>query len=128
MTLTAEIMRAVNEIREACPDTAVSTREDGQGGAYVIVEDVPLGHPYNQPTTWVGFQITFQYPYADVYPYFVRGDLSRVDGSPLGEGLSIGAFENRTAAQVSRRSNRRDATIDTAYLKLLRIMEWLKQR
>jgi len=119
---------SISELREAYPGITVATREDGQGGAYVIVEDVALGHPYNQPTTWVGFQVTFQYPYADVYPFFVRGDLSRADGRPLGEALSPTTFENRPTIQVSRRSNSRNAALDTAYLKLLRVMEWLRQR
>lgn len=126
--MTPAITQAIDEIQEAYPGATVTTREDGEGGAFVIVEDVELGHPYNQPTTWVGFRVTFQYPYADVYPYFVRGDLSRVDGRTLGEALSAATFESRTAIQVSRRSNRRDAAFDTAYLKLLRVMEWLRQR
>lgn len=36
--------------------------------AYVTARDVPLGPPYVQAKIWVGFQITFQYPYDDVYP------------------------------------------------------------
>jgi len=126
--MTPEVAQALNEIRDAHPGVTVTVREDGQGGAVVIVEEVDLGHPYSHPTTWVGFHITFQYPYADVYPYFVRGDLSRADGRPLGEALSVTAFENRPAVQVSRRSNRREVALDTAYLKLLRVMEWLRQR
>ena len=44
-----------------------------------------LGAPYEQVDTWVGFHITQGCPYADVYPHFVRPDLSRVDNKPLGE-------------------------------------------
>ncbi len=123
-----EVEEAIAQLRDAFPGVPVTVREDGDGGAFVVVEDVALGHPYNQESTWVGFQVTFQYPYADVYPYFVRGDLSRADGNPLGDALTTTTWENRLAVQVSRRSNRRDPAHDTAYLKLLRVMEWLKQR
>lgn len=123
-----EVEQAVQELRDAFPGVPVTVREDGDGGAFVIVEEVKLGQPYNQESTWVGCQVTFQYPYADVYPYFVRGDLSRADGQPLGEGLSTTTWENRPTVQVSRRSNRRDPAYDTVYRKLLRVVEWLKLR
>lgn len=51
-----------------------------QGGAVVIVERRDLDERYVQGETWIGFQITFQYRYSDVYPHFVRGDLARADG------------------------------------------------
>ena len=56
--------------------------------------------------TWVGFCISYQYPHADIYPLFVRADLTRVDGGSHGEGISLQTFEGQPALQLSRRSNR----------------------
>ena len=123
-----EVEQAVNDIQAAFPDCPVLTREDGSGGALVIVENMVLGPPYKQDTTWVGFHITFPYPYADVYPLFVRGDLARMDEKPLGEATSQGSFEGRAAVQLSRRANRLNPTTDTALRKLLKVMDWLKRR
>ena len=67
--------------------------------------DLPLGPPYAQQPFWVGFQITFQYPYADVYPHFTFPDLARTDGKPLGDGIGNGASFRQPAVQLSRRSN-----------------------
>lgn len=128
MALTAEVAQAVEEIRTAFPDVVVQVREDGQGGAVVIVESVDLGAPYNQNETWIGFQITFQYPYSDVYPHFVRGDLTRADGAALGEGTSPTTWGGRPAVQLSRRSNQLDPSTDTAVLKLLKVLAWLRSR
>lgn len=128
MALTPAVLDAIEEIRGAFPESAVEVREDGEGGAWAIVEDVPLGGPFQEQVTWVGFRITFTYPYADVYPHFVRGDLQRADGTPLGEATSPTTFEGRAAIQLSRRSNRRDPAIETALLKLLKVMEWLRSR
>lgn len=123
------IEQAINEIELALPECPVVVREDGDGGALVIVENVDLGAPYKQETTWVGFHITFPYPYADVYPHFVRGDLSRVDGKPLGNATSPNAsFEGRPAVQISRRSNRLNPVTDTAQRKLLKVLDWLRRR
>jgi hypothetical protein len=124
--MTSEVQEAVKEISEAYPDCRLDAADDGQGGAVVTVEDIPLeGSLYTQTHTWVGFHITHTYPYADVYPHFVRHDLSRRDGKPLGEGTSIGVFRNAPAVQISRRTNKLDPTSHTALLKLSKVLRWL---
>jgi hypothetical protein len=128
MAVTAEVDAAVGEIRQNWPGSEVTVREDGQGGANVIVEHVTLEGPYIQDETWIGFQITFQYPYSDVYPHFVRGDLARADGAGLGEGMSLTQYEGRSAVQVSRRSNHLNPATDTALIKLLKVLDWLRSR
>lgn len=125
--MTPEVAAAIDEIKAAFRDATVTVKDEGDA-AVVVLDPVDLGQPYVQPTTWVGFRITFQYPYSDVYPHFVRSDLARADGQPLGEGLSVTTFENRPAVQVSRRSNRLDPTIDTAQIKLQKVLEWLRTR
>ena len=126
--LVAGVVRALEELRAEYGTEAVTVREDGEGGAYVIVDGVELGAPYAQDETWIGFRITFSYPYADVYPHYVRGDLARVDGAPLGEGTSPTTFEGRTAIQLSRRSPRRDPARETARIKLAKVLAWLRSR
>ncbi len=72
--------------------------------------------------------MVFQYPYANVYPHFVRGDLTRSDGQPLGEGTSVTTFDSRSAVQLSRRSNRLNPATDSAVLKLHKVLAWLGTR
>jgi hypothetical protein len=127
--MTPEVKAAVDEIAVAFGSGGVEAVEDGQGGTFVTVGNMSLdGGPYEQATTSVSFQITHTYPYADVYPHFVRHDLSRRDGKPLGQGTSMGNFRGEPAIQISRRSNRLDPTTDTALLKLCKVMRWLKSR
>lgn len=126
--MTPEVAEAVDEIRSSFQESAVDVREDGEGGAVVFVEPVDPGPQYQQRSTWVGFRITFQYPYSDVYPHFVRGDLARVDGAPLGEGTSVTTFEGRPSVQLSRRSNRLNPEADTAVIKLHKVLAWLRSR
>lgn len=122
-----QIEKAIEEIRSSFPDCRIEAEPDGAGGAYLLVHDVPLGAPYAQQKIWVGFQITFQYPYADVYPHFTVHDLARTDGKPLGEGIGNGAnYRGKVAAQLSRRSNKLNPATDTAALKLLKVMQWLR--
>jgi hypothetical protein len=126
--VTPEVSGAIDEIRTALPDATVSVREDADGGAFVTVDPVDLGAVYVQDQTWVKFQITFQYPQSDVYPHFVRPDLARADGQPLGEGMSSvpSANDDEPAIQISRRSNRLNPATDTAVLKLLKVLTWLR--
>jgi len=129
-TMNPEVQNAVNEIKEAFPKATVSAKPDDQGGVYVEVNPLKLGSPYVQRETWFKFHITFQYPYSDVYPHFVRPDLSRRDGRELGEAMSLGSFagDGEPAIQISRKSNRLNPATDTAALKLLKVVKWLRSR
>ena len=126
--MTPEVRTAIQEIAQAFPRCRLESSDDGQGGAFVTFYDVPLAGPYQQVDTWVGFQLTHTYPYADVYPHFVRYDLSRHDGKPLGDGTSMGNFRGQPAIQVSRRANRHNPVTDTALLKLFKVLRWLNSR
>ncbi|NRQ30620.1 hypothetical protein HII36_02025 [Nonomuraea sp. NN258] len=129
MTLNRQVAEGIEGIRLQVDPSQVTVREDNEGGAFVIVESITLGGDlYQQTESWIGFRITFQYPYADVYPHYVRGDLARCDGSPLGEAMSVSSFEGRPAIQISRRSNRLNPVTDTAVIKLVKVIEWLLTR
>ena len=122
--VTLEVRMAVAEIAAVYPH--VSLEPDGNGGAHVVVEGLKLAPIYRQRETWVGFHITYAYPQADVYPHFVRGDLCRVNGGALGGGTATGhSFSARAAVQLSRRSNRLNPAVDTALLKLQKVLLWL---
>ena len=124
--ITPSVEKAIAELRSCFSESGVETEPDNSGGAYVTLRSVLLGLPYAQAETWIGFQITFQYPYADVYPHFARPDLARADGRPLGEGLGAARFRNQPAVQISRRSNKLNPATDTAALKLLKVLQWLR--
>ena len=130
--IPAAVLGAIDELRQQFPDSTVEVREDGSGGAYLRIERVDLGPTYTEATrhTWIGFGIGFQYPHADVYPHFVRVDLQRADGQPFGPGLSTPVrfvgWECE-GVQVSRRSQRRDASTETAALKLMKVLKWMSQ-
>jgi hypothetical protein len=127
--MTPEVTDAIQEIQGAFPGCRVDVADDGAGGAFVTVHDIPLDEgPFAQAGIWVGFQITHTYPYCDVYPHFVCADLSRRNGAALGEGMSVGTFRGQPAIQISRRSGRHNPATDTAALKLLKVLRWLKSR
>ena len=126
--LTPEVRQAMDEIAAAFLDATIDAEADGEGGAYVSVRDVALAPIYRQRETWIGFHITYMYPSADVYPHFVREDLCRADGNPLGDGMSPQHFRSRPAIQLSRRSNRLNPATDTAALKLQKVLRWLNNR
>ena len=127
--ISAEIENAVEEIRSAFPKTRVNLRSDGHEGVVVLIESVPLASSiYRQLNTWIGFQIGKLYPHGDIYPHYVRGDLSRVDGKPFQaeNGFHSGdCFQDRAAVKLSRKSHRWNPTRDTALIKLQKVLQWL---
>jgi len=125
--VTPAIQAAVTEIEQAFPGHRIELTPENQGGAYVIVHDLAIGEGYIPATTWAGFLITFQYPYADVYPHFVRPDIKRINNTNLPQGFSGPTIWNEfQAIQVSRRSNRWKPGIDTAATKLAKVLDWIR--
>lgn len=123
------VQQAIAELKVTFEPCAVIVEDDGQGGAHVIIESVPVNGVYEQNETWFGVHITGQFPYSDIYPVFVRADLRRADNKPLGDGISPGHnFRTRGAVQVSRKSNARDPTIETASAKILKVRAFLESR
>ena len=119
------VQEAVAELRASFPVAVVTAEDDGDGGAFVAVDPVDPGPAYCQNNTWLKFHISHSYPDADVYPLFVRPDLTRVDGNGHGKGFAMGSFRDEAALQLSRRSNHRTAEFDTAARKVLKVIQWL---
>ena len=126
--VTAAVAQAIEEIKRTFEGCGVAVHPDGSGGAVVVVRDIALGCPYVQDKVWIGFHITCQYPYADVYPHFTNGNLARAGGGGLGSGFGGATFRDGPAIQISRRSNRLNPATDTAALKLLKVVKWMKEQ
>lgn len=122
------VSRAVDELRACFPEAEVVATDTGDGGAIVTIDPVELGPVYVQRDTWLRFAISFQYPYADIYPLFVRPDLTRVDGNGHDAGITLGSFNGEPAMQLSRRNNHLDPVIDVAALKVMKVVKWLQEQ
>ena len=130
MAFKPAVEEAIKDLRKTFPEATVSPDEDGQGGAHVLIESVPLDpQVFVQNETWVGFDLSFQLPYADVYPIYVRADLTRRDGRELTDRPfhPNKSYQGRSSLMLSRSSNSRDPELDKPYLKVLRVLEWLKR-
>ena len=128
-----DVETAIQEIRAAF-GREVEVQPDEEEGAFVKVFDLDIGSHYEPERSWVAFRITFQYPFADVYPHFLVPNLKRKDGLELTNPLHpkdqfwSPPSGKEAAVMLSRRSNRRDAAVDTAALKLQRVLEWLRSQ
>lgn len=126
------VQQAVEEIRSAHPGHVLEMEADDNGGAFVKVHDLLIGTQYVPEWSWVAFRITFQYPFADVYPHYCVANLSRKDGRPLGGGFSQNIWKSpageQPATMMSRRSNQLNAATDTAALKLAKVLDWMKSQ
>ena len=123
-----DVANAIEELKGAFPSSQVCSREDGSGGAYVIVEDVAIGDRYRPSSTWVGGHITALYPYADIYPLFMGDGVRRVDGVAFEAPVTPGAqFFDRAALQISRRNNHTQNYPQTAVAKFLKVLHFLEE-
>ena len=122
------IEQAIEELRRCFSGAAVTADGKDDGSAVVTIDSVDLGPLYIPQQTWIKFAITFQYPYADIYPLFARPDLVRADGQPHGKGITSKKFEGQNALQLSRQSNNLNPEIDNAALKVTKVIQWLKEQ
>ena len=123
-----DVANAIEELEHTFPLSRVVSRDDGNGGAYVIVEDVAIGCRYEPSSTWIGGHITALYPYADIYPLFIADSVRRVDGVAFQAPVTHGAqFLERPALQVSRRNNQTQHYPQTAVVKFLKVLHFLEQ-
>jgi hypothetical protein len=103
---------------------------DGQGGARVTVTCAPLPPGLSRAESWVGFILAFNYDDVQVYGHHFPADLRRADGTPFaGPGFSYGGtWEGMPSLVVSRSSQHWRKGADTAALKLVKVIEFLKTR
>lgn len=127
------VARGVAEITGACGADLVRVLPDGQGGAWVELAAVDLGKPYDQDHTFLVCLLPFTLPAADIYPTFVRPDLTRCDKQPLGEGFAAtqlqwpGDPKPRPVIQISRRTHSHFAA-QTPLQKIEKVLAWLRGR
>ena len=129
------VRSAITELEAEAPGTGVRFEEDGEGGAYVIVDGVEIGSSFTPSITWIGFHITHSYPEAAVYPHYVDPALRYDGAAPDGDlpaAITRGAYKlggfDLPAIQVSRSSPKRAPGTDTALAKLRRVISFLETR
>ena len=125
------VRSAVELLQKANPSTALRVVPDAQGGAWIEMLDVTFGPTYVQGSSFVIFLLPFNLPGSDIYPFFVRPDLARVEGAPLGPAFQCtqlswpGDLTPRPVLQVSRRTRGAFAT-QTAPHKVAKVLDWIR--
>ncbi|MGY8633563.1 hypothetical protein RAD15_13880 [Bradyrhizobium sp. 14AA] len=126
--MKVEVSAAIEDLRKQFPAATLNTRDDGQGGVYLTVEPVALSDRFVPNKTWVGFHIPAQYPYADIYPMFIGGDVRRADGQGFAPPVTSGhAFEGRPALQISRRNSMAQNGKQKVCAKVLKVLDFLER-
>ncbi len=130
--LKAAVEQSIAELRTAYGDEETRIAPDGQGGAWVEIASVDLGETYLQDDTFVAFLLPFNLPGADIYPLFVRPDLGRTDGEPLGKGTQVTTLawpgEQRRVVQLSRRTRNGAFASQTVVQKIEKVLAWLRDK
>lgn len=125
--MNVEVSKAIAELEIQFVNSPLTIRDDNQGGAYVIVDSITLGTKYKSESTWLGFQIPAQYPYADIYPVFMGAEVVKADGTEFVVPITRGhTFESRHAIQISRRNGAANSGSQKVTMKLLKILDFLE--
>jgi hypothetical protein len=126
--MKVEVSQAIEDIKRQFPGAALTVREDGQGGAHVVADPIPLSEKFIPQSTWIGFHIPAQYPYADIYPVFISAGVRRANGQPFVVPVTPGhQYEGRPALQVSRRNSAAQNVFQKVAAKVLKVMDFLEK-
>jgi hypothetical protein len=124
--MTPSVVATVEDLKKAFLNATVTVlAEDGNGGAYVLVDGVELGPKFNTSQTWFGGQLPASLPYADVYPLFMGPGVTRADGVALTGPLSNMNWQGRQAIQISRRNNRMTGA-QPAVAKFVKVIDYIR--
>lgn len=125
--MKTEVSSSIEELKRQFNGLSFTVSEDGQGGAYVLIEPVTLGPKYRPSDTWMGFHIPAQYPYADIYPIFIGGNVTRANGTAFSPPVTPGhSFQGRSAIQISRRNTAAQSGTQKAVAKILKVLDFLE--
>jgi len=123
-----EVATAIEDLKRQFGDAKMTVRDDGQGGAYVVLDGVRMSEKFRPFETWLGFHIPAQYPYADIYPVFIGANIARANGAPFQAPVTAGHhFEGRPALQISRRSPAAQNGSQKAVAKILKVLDFLER-
>lgn len=136
--MRAGVTAAIAELREQFAQLPLHVYPSPCGGAHVLIDEIPLGKPFAQETTWVGFFLSNACPEDDTYPFWVRSDLSFADGRALSPPIhganhfpsaDTPGLPQRPAVMISRRQRNQSVWIqESPLLKLLSVMKWMTER
>lgn len=128
--MTPAVEQAIAEIQATFPGHQVDVEPDSDGGAYVTVRDLPLGDQYTPSVSWVGLHVTFQYPHPALNQLFCVAGLKKNGAdvtAPFHKGEWTPPSGKVAATMISRKSPGWDAAVDTAAIKLLKVLEWANE-
>lgn len=126
--MTPSVAAAVEGLKKAFPNATVTVlAEDGNGGAYVLVDGVELGPKFSTAKTWFGAQLPASLPYADIYPLFMGPEVAKADGAALAGPFSSVPWQGRQSIQISRRNNRM-AGGQSATAKFVKVVEFVRSQ
>jgi|SRR6266850_715958 len=122
-----EVSAAIEDLRAQFGNDAVTSVDDTVGGAYFFIEGVDLSDKFVPRKTWIGGRIVDGYPYADIYPVFIGGDVRRADGRAFEPPITAGhTWQGRPAIQISRANRNVQVSPQTARSKVLKVLHFLE--
>jgi hypothetical protein len=119
---------ALAELEESFAGHTIESTSDDNDGLIVRVHALAIGDQHAPEVSAVAFVLAHAYPATDVYPHFLLANPKRRDGAALPAGMASRRWRDIDVVQVSRRSNHWKPGIDTAAIKLSKVLQWIRTR
>lgn len=124
--LAAEVSRGLEELEEAFPGR-VRHEPDGEGGAFVTIEEVELSDRWTRLSSELTFHLAYNYPAASIYPYYLPQEVTPADGV-FPAALQRIEWRGKQVIQVSLRQENWDPRRDNAVGAVMQTQAWLRSQ
>jgi hypothetical protein len=100
---------------------------DGEGGAFVVVEEIELGEHWSARTAELAFHLAYNYPASSIYPYYLQPDIVPAGGA-FPQALQRVEWRGSPMIQVSLRQENWDPRRDNAVGAVMQTQDWLRSQ
>lgn len=122
-----EVQQALAEVTANINEGVLLAWPDGEGGAFVVVDDLDLGERWAPRQGWLGCRILNSYPDSELYPFYIRADARRVDGVDLSAPFNLGqSLFGQPATTVSRQPNRPIKGPRSAAVRFINVVDFVR--
>lgn len=126
--MKASVEAAIEDLHRQFNGHVITVEEDGTGGAYFTIHDVDIGAGFTPSRSWLAGHITNGFPYADIYPMYLDSAVVRSGQRAFTVPVvPIPGWRGRPVIQVSRVNRNAAAQPQSASLKVLRVLDYLKR-
>jgi hypothetical protein len=124
MDVAEKVDEAIAELEGEFGELVVEA--SGDGGAYVTVQNITIGHAWDPHLIDLTFLVPFNFPFSYIYPFYCDAQLHKTNGDSLPSAIQHVEWRGGQVTQISLRPSRWQPQHETASSLVYLVRHWLR--